>query len=128
MRDSNIEIKYRLGEKEDCPKLAELMDIASDGIVEYLCQGLVPEMTPVQVLAHNYEKDNYPHSYKSAIVATDKNDIVGMALSYPSSYLNFFLKKHTQSFTNFGISGILKCAFTGYSIRAPLVAQTLSAE
>ena len=63
-----------------------MIDIASDGIVEYLFHGLVPEMTPVQVLAHDYEQDNYPHSYKSTIVATDKNDLVGMALSYPSSY------------------------------------------
>lgn len=81
-----MEIKYRPSEKKDCAKLAELVNIASDGVVEYLFHGLVPGMTPVQVLAHNYENDNYPHSYKSAIVASDKNDIVGMALSYPSSY------------------------------------------
>ena len=81
-----MEIKYRPGEKKDCAKLAELINIASDGVVEYLFHGLVPGMTPVQVIAHNLENDNYPHSYKSAIVATDKNDIIGMALSYPSSY------------------------------------------
>ena len=81
-----MEIYYRHGEKKDCAKLAELINIASDGVVEYLFHGLVPGMTPVQVIAINLENDNYPHSYKSAIVATDKNDIVGMALSYPSSY------------------------------------------
>jgi ribosomal protein S18 acetylase RimI-like enzyme len=86
MGNSNMEIKYRPGEKKDCAKLAELINIASDGVVEYLFHGLVPEMTPVQVIAHNLENDNYPHSYKSAIVATNKNDIVGMGLSYPSSY------------------------------------------
>jgi ribosomal protein S18 acetylase RimI-like enzyme len=86
MGESDMEIKYRPGEKKDCAKLAELINIASDGVVEYLFHGLVPGMTPVQVIAHNHENDNYPHSYKSAIVATDKNDIAGMALSYPSSY------------------------------------------
>ncbi|MGD1854555.1 MAG: GNAT family N-acetyltransferase [Leptolyngbyaceae cyanobacterium] len=81
-----MKLKYRPSEKKDCAKLAELTNIASDGVVEYLFHGLIPEMTPIQVIAHNYENDNYPHSYKSAIVATDNNDIVGMALSYPSSY------------------------------------------
>ena len=81
-----MEIYYRRGEKKDCEKLAELINMASDGVVEYLFQGLVPGMTAVQVVAINLENDIYPHSFKSAIVATDKKDIVGMALSYPSSY------------------------------------------
>ncbi len=81
-----MEINYRPGEKEDCAKLAELINIASDGVVEYLCRDLIPGMTSVQVVARGLENDNSPHSYKSAIVAIDKNDIVAMALSYPSSY------------------------------------------
>ncbi|MBT8357572.1 MAG: GNAT family N-acetyltransferase [Desulfobacterales bacterium] len=80
------DINYTPGEKEDCAKLAELVNIASDGVVDYLFHDLVPGMTPVQVMAHNYENDNYPHSYKSAIIASDKNEIVGMALSYPSCF------------------------------------------
>ena len=79
-----MEIKYRPGEKKDCAKLAELINIASDGIVECLFHDLVPGMTSVQILAHSLESDNYPHSYKNAIVAATKNDIVGIALSYPS--------------------------------------------
>jgi len=81
-----MEIKYRPGKKQDCAKLAELIDIASDGVVEYLFYDLVPGMTPVQVVAYNLANDNYPHSYKSAIVAVEDADVVGMALSYPSSY------------------------------------------
>jgi ribosomal protein S18 acetylase RimI-like enzyme len=81
-----MEIKYRPGDKDECAQLAELINIASDGVVEYLFRDLVPGMTPVQVVAYGLEKDNYPHTYKSAIVATIKDDIVGMALSYPSSY------------------------------------------
>lgn len=79
-------IRYRPAEKEDSLKLAELINIASDGIVEYLFRNLVPGMTPVQVMAYNLENDNYPHSYKSVIVAVDGNILVGMTLSYPSSY------------------------------------------
>ena len=81
-----MKIKYRLGEIQDSEKIAELINIASDGVVEYLFHDLVPGMSPVQVVAHYLENDNYPHSYKSTFVAVDGNTIVGMALSYPSSY------------------------------------------
>ncbi|MFZ1986865.1 MAG: GNAT family N-acetyltransferase, partial [Desulfatitalea sp.] len=79
-------LKYRDAEKEDCEKLAEFINIASDGVVEYLFHELVPGMTPVQLVTNNLENDNYPHSYRSAVVAAEKNDVIGMALSYPSSY------------------------------------------
>lgn len=79
-------IKYRPSEKKDCPILAELINTASGGVVQYFFRGLLPGMTPVQIVGCNLEKDYYPHSYKSAIVALDGNTVVGMALSYPSSY------------------------------------------
>jgi ribosomal protein S18 acetylase RimI-like enzyme len=106
-------IKYRYGKKEDSGKIAELINIASDGVVEYLFRDLVPGTTPVQIVAHNLENDNYPHSYKNTIVATDKNDIVGMALSYPSSYhkitdemRSFFPAVRLERFTHFFSSRI----------------------
>jgi len=77
---------YRHAEKADSGKIAELINIASDGVAEYLFHDLIPNMTPVQIMAYNLEKDNYPHSYKSAIVAADKANVIGVALSYPSSY------------------------------------------
>jgi ribosomal protein S18 acetylase RimI-like enzyme len=86
MEESSMEIQYKLAEKEDSPKLAELINIASDGVVEYLFRDLVPDMTPIQVVAYNLENDNFPYSYRNAIVAVDGSILVGMALSYPSSY------------------------------------------
>jgi len=79
-------IKYRSGEKRDCAKIAELINIASGGIIQYLFQDLFPGMTPVQVVAHNLENDNSPYSYRSAVVAEKENDVIGAALSFPSSY------------------------------------------
>lgn len=81
-----MEITYRPGEKSDCAQLAVMIDIASGGVVEYLFEGVMAGMTPVQVVAFSLEKDSYPHSYNSAIVATHKDDVVGMALSYPVAY------------------------------------------
>ncbi len=83
------------------------------GVVEYLFHDLVPGMSPVQVVAHNLENDNYPHSYKSADVAVEGNTIVGMALSYPSSYhkitdemRDFFPKDRIEHFRNFYASRV----------------------
>lgn len=78
-------LNYRPADKEDSAKLAEMINTASGGVVEYLFHDLVPGMSPVQVVAYHLENDNYPHTYKSAVVACDGDDVVGMALSYPSS-------------------------------------------
>jgi ribosomal protein S18 acetylase RimI-like enzyme len=82
----NMMFKYRPAEKEDCAKLAELINIASGGIMEYLFHDLVTGTTPVQVVARNLESENSPYSYRSAIVAAEESDVMGMALSFPSSY------------------------------------------
>ncbi len=111
-------LKYRPAEKADCAKIAELIDIASDGVVEYLFHDLIPEMTPVQVMAYNLEKDNYPHTYKSAIVAADGPNVVGMALSYPSSYhkitdemISFFPNERLEHLSDFYSSHVLDSWF-----------------
>lgn len=78
--------EYGPAEKKDCAALAELINLASDGVVEYLFRDLVAGMTPVQLIAKNLENVDSPHCYKSAIVARDGGDVVGMALSYASNY------------------------------------------
>ena len=55
-----MEIKYRPGKKQDCPKIAELINIASEGVVEYLFHDLVPGATPVQAVAHSLGNENSP--------------------------------------------------------------------
>ena len=79
-------ILFRSAERKDCQKIAELINIASDGVVDYLFHDLVPGMTPVQVVAHNLENDNYPHSYRSTVVAEEETEVIAMALSYPSAH------------------------------------------
>jgi hypothetical protein len=103
-----VDINYRPAEKDDSSRIAELINIASDGVVEHLFHDLVPEMTPVQIMIHNLEQDNYPHSYQSALVAADGPDVIGMALSYPSSYhkitdemRNFFPKDRLDHLSDF---------------------------
>ena len=81
-----VALSYRPAEKADSERIAELISLASDGVVDFLFHDLIPHMTPVQMVAHNLAQDHYPHSFQSAVVALNGKDIVGMALSYPSSY------------------------------------------
>ncbi len=76
-----MNITYREGKKEDSCRIAELIDIASKGAVEFLFHDLVPGMSPVQLVAHNLENDRFPHSYRSAMVAEHEREIAGMALA-----------------------------------------------
>jgi ribosomal protein S18 acetylase RimI-like enzyme len=106
-----MEIKYRIGEKEDSGKIAEMINTASDGVVEYLFHDLVPGMSPAQILVHNLSNDNQPRTCKNAFVACDRNDLVGMALSYPSSYhritdemKGFLPPERVENFSEFYLS------------------------
>ena len=79
---------YQFGpaEKKDCAAVAEFINMASGGVVEYMFHDLVPGATAVQIVAHGLKDDSTPHCYKSAIVARDGDEVVGMALSFPSEY------------------------------------------
>lgn len=81
-----MDITYRTAGKADCLQMAKMINIASGGVVEFLFHDLVPELTPVQIVAHNLENSPGAHSYKNAIVAESDARVVGMALSFPSHF------------------------------------------
>ena len=93
------DIKYRAARKEDSYRIAELDYIASGGASEYLFHNLVPNSTPVQIVAYGLENDFYPHSYRAAIVAELNNEIIGMSLSFPAELhcINDEMKKFFPS-------------------------------
>lgn len=81
-----MNITYRTGRKEDCPRLAEFVYIASDGVVEFLFHDLIEGVSPVQMVTHNLERDSGYYSYKNTIVAEKESRVVGVAFHYPSQY------------------------------------------
>ncbi len=81
-----MNITYRDGRKEDSPKLAELVNIASDGVVEFLFHNLIAGISPVQIVAQNMARDRDHHSYRDTIVAQYKQKVIGMALFYHSRH------------------------------------------
>ena len=103
-----MKVIYREGKKEDSLRIAELDNIASDGAIEFLFHDLIPDMTPVQIVASNLENDSYPHSYRSVIVAEHDEIIIGMSLSFPGKYhkitdemKNFFPHDRINHFKHF---------------------------
>ncbi len=80
------DILFREGRLEDCHRIAELDDMASGGAMDYLFHDLIPGRSPVQIVAKNFERDQYPYTYKSAIVAQYNDQVIGFALSYPAAY------------------------------------------
>ncbi|MDY6955817.1 MAG: GNAT family N-acetyltransferase [Pseudomonadota bacterium] len=81
-----MNLTYRHGMIGDCHRIAELDYEASDGAVEYLFRGLVPNRSALKLLSDGLQKDIYPHTFRSCIVAEADQAIVGMALSYPASF------------------------------------------
>jgi ribosomal protein S18 acetylase RimI-like enzyme len=101
-------IKFRQGRKKDSRKIAELDYIASDGAIEYLFHDLVPGLSPVDIVASNIKNDIYPYSFRSAIVAEYRNEVIGFSLSFPSKYhsltdemRHFFPKDRLEHFKHF---------------------------
>lgn len=81
-----MDITYRAGNKEDCSKLAELVYIASDGVVEFLFHDLVPGSSPTEVVAQNLQNDTGYYTYKNTIVAEEGSNVVGVSFYYPARY------------------------------------------
>jgi ribosomal protein S18 acetylase RimI-like enzyme len=81
-----MNITYRTGRKDDCPKLAELVYIASDGVVEFLFHDLVPGSSPTEVVAYNLQNDSGYYTYKNTIVAEVDAGVVGTCFYYPARY------------------------------------------
>jgi GNAT superfamily N-acetyltransferase len=63
-----------------------LDSIASSGAIEFLFHDLIPDMTPVDIVASQLEKDRYPYTFRSVIVAECGHRIAGIALSFPAHY------------------------------------------
>jgi ribosomal protein S18 acetylase RimI-like enzyme len=81
-----MNVIFRRTEKKECPRIAQLDNIASDGAIELLFHDLIPNMTPEQIVASNLASDSSPYSYQNVIIAEHDNEIIGMSLSFPGKY------------------------------------------
>jgi len=81
-----MDILYREANIEDCFKIAEGVDLASGGIVEFLFHDLLKNQTPTQVMADAFRDGVGPDSYKNAIIAEYQGNIIGVVYSYPAAF------------------------------------------
>ncbi|MCP4137076.1 MAG: GNAT family N-acetyltransferase [bacterium] len=73
-------------QKEESPRIAELINIASYGLVEFMFHDLVPGLTPVQLVAFSLAEDKNHHTYRNAVVARSNGTIAGMIFAYSSEF------------------------------------------
>ena len=78
-------ITYRPGEKRDAPEISSYIELAAGGIIEFLYHDLVPDVTPVQMLAKQVEDEKICFSYSNTHVAVRDRKIIGIANSYPAA-------------------------------------------
>lgn len=81
-----MDIIYREGNIEDCDKIAQGIELASGGIIEFLFHGLLKDYTPDQVMSNVLRDEKGYETYKNAIVAEYENEVIGIVYSYPAKY------------------------------------------
>jgi len=91
-----MDILYRIGKLEDSLKIAEGIDRASGGIVEFLFHGLLGSYTAAQVMAKSLQEKQGSDSYENAIVAEYQGNIIGVVYSYPAKFHG--ITEDTRSF------------------------------
>ncbi|MBN1333256.1 MAG: GNAT family N-acetyltransferase [Synergistales bacterium] len=79
-------IIYRNAVKEDAPVMARLVEIASGGFIHFLFHDLIPGSSPLKIVEHGLGSDEEPYTWRNAVVAESQGKVIGISLSYPSSY------------------------------------------
>lgn len=78
-------IRYRTATQADAPEIAELIAIASGGMVEFLFQDFAPNLDELlAILTIAVANHLSEMSYNNTDVAVFRGNVVGMANSYPA--------------------------------------------
>ena len=76
----------RQGRLEDCLDIARMIDSSAEGATNYLYQHVRQGKSSIEVLAEQLASEVH-YSYANTIVAEFNNNVVAMALSFPSNGL-----------------------------------------
>lgn len=80
----HAETKFRPARVEDCPRIAELYSISSDGVADYIWRKLAgPGEDPLEVGARRYAREDTVFSYKNCVVAEKGGEVVGFLVAFP---------------------------------------------
>ncbi len=81
-----MNITFQTAVENDSLVIADMINFASGGVVEFLFHDLITGMTPAQMIAFSLKEDKNYHTYKNAITAICDNIIIGMIMSYSSEF------------------------------------------
>ena len=76
---------FRPATKADCRRIAELFVVASDGVSEVVWRDLAgehPGLTPVEIGAIHYAREDTDFSYRSVVIAERDGEVIGILASY----------------------------------------------
>lgn len=81
-----VEFLFRAATVNDCPKIAQLFSIATDGIANYTwstLQTACPELSLIEIGAKRYAKEQTDFSYQNCVVVEYDGEVIGMMVSFP---------------------------------------------
>ena len=78
----------RLGLPSDAPVIAKHLCRAGGGLMDYLLDGVVPDVEADQLLAVNVAEENTALSYENAVVVETNDGVQGVLLAYPFEEFN----------------------------------------
>lgn len=90
----------------DCPKIAQLFSIASDGVANYVwstIQADYPGLSLIEIGTKRYAQEQTDFSYQNCVVVECNGEVIGMMVSFPlkasvaESEPNFEVANHFES-------------------------------
>ncbi|MBD2461393.1 N-acetyltransferase [Oscillatoria sp. FACHB-1407] len=76
---------FRPATLDDCDTIAQLFQIASDGVCDYIWSTLreeYPGLTPLEIGAQRYANPDNPFGYKNCVLAEQDGAIAGMMVTF----------------------------------------------
>ncbi|MDX2216009.1 MAG: GNAT family N-acetyltransferase [Oculatellaceae cyanobacterium bins.114] len=80
-----LNVSFRVATIDDCYAIAQLFQIASDGVCDYIWSTLAaeyPALTPLEIGAKRYANPDNPFGYKNCLIAESNGAIAGMMTSF----------------------------------------------
>jgi ribosomal protein S18 acetylase RimI-like enzyme len=75
------DVVLRAGRPGDCRRIAELFEISSDGVADYVWSGLqeaYPGLSLLEIGERRYQRENTAFSYQNCVVAERAGEVIGM--------------------------------------------------
>ncbi len=77
-----MNIQFRPGEAADIEQIATIIRETSGGLVDYILKGVVPFVSPLQLLTSQVAQEDSLYHYANCMVAAEGPEIVGLLLAY----------------------------------------------